>query len=190
MKFFYLFLAVIINSVTYGATRMPCQLIDFNEVIDAALPQIDSYSAQGISSNAIKNQINLLQQCVKKYAVCIAERPPATSVWLSRELKSPLKDNFDPVKRELAFGLVQYIDKKTGDLICSISQNNNVQAVPWFGSSWVIGKGLVKKYEIWDAHFNTVMTPKSLYDAFLISHQESVKDKHWIKSYNFTEPKD
>jgi hypothetical protein len=191
MRSFYLVLALIISATTYGGSRMPCQYIDFDELVDGGLPPSDMLARDQIIADKFRKQhIALLQQCIEKYSVCIVEMPPKVSTWFNRKLKLPVDDNFDPTERDLAFGLVQYIDKETGNQICTIANNNFMQAVPWYGFSWVIGNGLIKKYELFDAQFKIAMTPKSLYDALLASHMRAVKYNRWIKSYNFTEPKD
>jgi hypothetical protein len=189
MRYLYLVLALLISSTIFGASRMPCQYIDFDELTNGALPPVDMLD-RDVTIKFRNQEIRLLQQCVEQYSVCIVEMPPKVSTWFSNNLKPPVDNNFNPWKSVLAFGLLQYTDEKTGEKICMAAHNLLSQAVPWYGSSWVIGNGLVKKYEIWDAPFTLAITPRKLYDALLMAHQESVKDNHWIKSYNFIEPKD
>jgi len=188
MRYLYLVAILLISSAANAESRMPCQYIDFDELVDDALPYFHRLASDEMVARELrKQQIDLLKQCIEKYAVCIVEMPPKVSIWFNKELKAPIDDNFDPVKRDLAFGLIQYTDKTTGEQICITAQSGDAQALPWLAYSWVIGNGLVKKYDICSKYFHMAMTPKNVYDALLASHQRAVTYLHWIKSYNLSE---
>jgi hypothetical protein len=189
MRYLYLVLALILSATTYGASRMPCEWIDFDELVYDALPYFHRLSGDEVIAQTLrKQQIALLQKCIEQYSVCIIEMPPKVSTWFSKELKSSFDRDGDVWKSDLAFGVIQYTDKKTGEQICMVAQSGDTQAVPWLSYSWVVSKGVIKKYDICSAYFHMAMTPRSLYDALLMSHKEAVSDNQWIKSYNV--PKD
>lgn len=178
---FCLFLFVFLLSCTLSANSLtPCEIVGFDEVAEEAIPYPDT----GVSDQDIEKEKALLIKCIKKYAVCIVEASPKSLTWLNRQLVEPVNNKYvDPLDGDLVFGLLQYTDKKTGKKVCMVTQNTLTHAVPWMGSSWVTDGKIIKKYKFWDDLFNMSMTPKSLYNALLRSHEEAVRDDRCVKSY-------
>jgi hypothetical protein len=111
----------------------------------------------------------------------MVERDTKSSNWFLKHLKEPLDRQFDPLERELVFGLIQYFDQKKGESVCIVAKNGFFQAVPWLGLSWVIKDNKTTEYELWGNRFTTVMTPKSLYHALLSEYAKTRVTPYAIK---------
>ena len=160
-------------------------MVGLPDLVEKAMPKTDTIGSTGISSRDREAEEKLLAECATKYSVCIMDAPPNNLRWLSVKLMEPADNqHFDPVKSHLVFGMIQYVDEKTGLLVCMVAKSTQAHAVPWIGSSWVTDGKTIKRYKFWDDRFNTVMTPKSLYKAILKSHEEAVRDNRCVKSYN------
>ena len=178
------FLVCLFSSFTiYGSNSKPCQVVGFKIVAEHAIPIAGNMASAGISDYDRKKEMRLLTKCINRYSVCIVEVPPKNTSWLSKKLVQPSNNTFDPVDSRLVFGMIQYVDKTSGASICIVAHNSNAQAVPWLGSSWIIDGKQVKEYEFWGDRFNTVMTPKSLYKALLISHEEAMRDNKVVRTF-------
>ena len=186
MRLCLLLLIFFINFTLYGGTRMPCQIVGFDDVAEEAIPVPGTPSSIGITNKNREEEIIVLKNCIKKYAVCIVEAPPRNRSWLDTKLIEPSDNkNFDPAETHLIFGVIQYVDKKTGNQICMAAINNVIgRAVPWYGVSWISDRQTIKQYELRGARFNTVMTPKSLYRSLLASQKNPAIKNKLIKSYN------
>jgi hypothetical protein len=172
----YLVLAGSILSFSlYGNALKPCEAVGYEKVAEYAIPSEDGTGTAYITIPGRNRAIKLLKECLHHFAVCIVEADLHSSDWLSEELIEPADGNFDSSDRRLVFGLVQYVDKKSGSSICIVAGNSFARAVPWIGESWVIdNKNIITEYELYGDRFNTSMTPSSLYKALLESHKDEV----------------
>ena len=165
MRLFLLLLFFLISLSLHGNKYTPCQIIGYNNVEEYAIPLIGTVAMDSANLSVLnrKKKIRLLKNCINKYSVCITEIPPHNSNWISEKLISPSNINFNPVKRALLFGMIQYVDKENGNKICIIAMNNFVQAVPWYGVSWINDGKIIKQYELRGARFNEWNTERRLH---------------------------
>ncbi len=190
MKLFVLGFFISFPLYSNGNNFKPCQTVGFANIEEYAIPGIDTMTmdSANLSIQGRDEKIKLLKNCINKYSVCIVETPPKNSNWLSEKLIQPDNMNFDPVKRALLFGMIQYIDKKSDNRVCIVAMNNFVQAVPWYAVSWINDGKTIKQYELRGARLNTVMTPKSLYRSLLASQKNPAIKNRLIKTYNAPKP--
>lgn len=185
MKLCFLFASLLLNTSLYAQDIKPCQIIGFDDVAEEAIPIAGTTASMGISDEDRESEKALLKKCIKNYSVCISEAPPKSSSWLNKKLMAPAdKNHFNPVSSRLVFGVVQYFDKKSGNLVCIAAINGITNAAPWYGVSWINDGKTIKKYELRGAKFSTVMTPKSLYNSLLASQKNPAIKNRLIKSYN------
>ncbi len=181
-------MGLLLSSILHGQELKPCQKIDFSAVAEYAIPNLDRTTSGGISANDIKQESAFLKKCIKKYSVCIIENPPNNSKWVNKRLIAPAFDeNFNSGDTDLVFGMLQYVDKKTGASVCIVAINEQSHVLPWYGSSWVINGDSIKEYEISSEHFTPRMTPQTLYRALLKTHEEAVINNKYRKPFD-TQP--
>lgn len=164
----------LLNYSLYGNALKPCEAVGYEQVAEYAIPSEDGTGTAYITIPGRKRAIKLLKECLHGSAVCIIEADLQSSNWLSEQLIEPADRDFDSVDRRLVFGLLQYVDKKSGSSICIVAGNTFAHAVPWIGESWVIKEGNINEYELYGDLFHTAMTPNSLYKALLKSHEDAV----------------
>lgn len=175
MRFCYFLLLFFINYSLFAKNLNPCQMIDFDIVLDDTVPRETNINFAGISIEGRNEEVALLKKCLKGYSVCIVETKMGSKNWFRKQLIVPDDEGFDPDERTLIFGLVQYFDEKTNSSVCILGANSFAHAIPWVVESWVIHEGGIRRYEIWDTRYNLGMTPSELYQAFLDSHKEAVE---------------
>lgn len=190
MKIHILLAGIFLSSTLHGKELKPCQIIGYDSVEEYAIPGVDTMTmaSANMSIQDREQKKNLLKKCINNYSVCIVETPPKNSTWLSEKLIQPINKNFVPGESHLLFGMIQYVDKKTGDKICIVAQNGFSQTVPWYGVSWVNDGKTIKQYEIWDDLFSPAITPSNLYKALFNSQKNSGTKNDFIKSYNAQKP--
>ena len=150
-SYLFVLLGFFINFTLYGNELRPCQTVGFDSIVEYAIPEINTMAmdSANLSLPDRDKKIRGLKNCINKYSVCIVEIPPKNSSWLNKKLIEPHNNKFDPVSRALLFGLLQYVDKQNGKQVCIVAMNNFVQAVPWYGVSWVVDRKTIKQYAFW-----------------------------------------
>lgn len=174
MKVYLMLTGIVLSFNLYGKVLKPCEMVGYEQVAEYAIPFDGSIGRPGVTLQERERSIKLLKECIHDSAVCIVEADLRSNNWISGELIEPADRGFDSVERHLVFGLLQYVDIKSGSSICIVAKNSFARAVPWIGESWVINGNNVNEYEIEGVQFNLVMTPSSLYKALLKSHEDAV----------------
>ncbi len=183
MKMCCLLVGLFLCIETYGNTQKPCEMVGYDRLIGEITRSDGTIGAPDATSERQQRLINLFKHCIHTAAVCMVELDLDSSKWLisdrwiNKQLTPPINGDFDPVNERLIFGLLQFIDEKTGSSVCIVAKNSFARAIPWYGSSWVISDKDIKEYEIYSDKFTTVMTPNSLYNTLLEVHQEAVAEK-------------
>lgn len=177
IRLYWILWGLFLPTILHGNSLKPCQIVGFDKIVKYALPESISEDADSLDGD-IYEKIKLLKKCISSYETCIVEAQPRSLNWLNKKLIKPLNNNFDPLRRHLVFGLLQYFDEKRNVFVCTVANNSFTLAAPWIGKSWVTKDSkVIEKYELDGIRFSLVMTPESLYRALLLSYVDSVNNK-------------
>lgn len=166
-----------LTTILHGNSLKPCQIVGFDKIVEYAIPESRSEDANLLDSD-VYEKVKILKKCISSYETCIVEAQPKSINWLNKKLIKPINNKFDPLKRHLVFGLLQYFDEERNVFVCTVANNSFTLAAPWIGKSWVINDSkIMNKYELDGIRFSSVMTPESLYNALLLSYADSVNNK-------------
>ncbi|MBL7481323.1 hypothetical protein [Legionella bononiensis] len=178
MRIYCLLIGLFFSIELYGDTPKPCEAVGFDKLIKYIT--VSDGHMLFATADGERNMIKLFKKCIHTAAVCIVQVDMKSNNWkrrknwINEQLIPPVDEDFDPVKGELVFGLLQYVDKKNNESVCIVAKNSFAHAIPWYGRSWVVTEQDIKDYEIYGSQFHIAMTPNSLYKALLQAHQEAV----------------
>jgi len=68
--------------------------------------------------------------------VCVIGKPPKNYKWTNEKLMMPSANDNEKFNSEyirLVFGMLQYVDKKTGASVCIVALNEQSHVLPWYG---------------------------------------------------------
>ena len=163
MKIYLVLGSLLFNCALYATTIKPCEAVGYERVIEQSLPLYKS----GISPRAREEALVILKKCISEKSVCIVGDTPKSDQWLSTELIAPENNDFDPVKIDLIFAMIQYADKKTGLSYCIAARYDFTYLIEWNAKKWTVDGTTVKENKIYDKRFARIKTPNSLYKALL-----------------------
>ena len=163
MKHYLILICLIFNCATHAATLKPCQAVGYERVGERTIP----LHISGFSPKAREEALIILKKCISENAVCIVGDNPQSAQWLSTELIEPQNGDFDPMKTDLIFALIQYVDTKTGLSYCITARYDFTDTIEWNAKKWIIDGKHIKENRLYDKSLGRVKTPKSLYKVLL-----------------------
>lgn len=167
MKIYLTLGSLLFNCALYATALKPCEVIGYERVVEQGLPLYKT----GISPQAREEALVILKKCISEDAVCIIGDTPKTTQWLSTEFIEPQNGNFDPMKTDLVFGMIQYADKETGLSYCIAARYDFSYLSAWNAKKWIIEGKTIQEVELYDDILFRVKTPKSLYHALLTAKE-------------------
>ncbi len=148
--------------VLFADEQRPCEFVPQEEIISAGIEKTM------FKDSDRERHKNLLKGCIDNHTVCFVGMPPDNKMWVQEKLQPPSEEGYKG--EELIFGVVQYSNEKNHESVCIVAQNLFVNAVPWFGTGWIIENGKVKS-NFTIEEFDSVVNPKSLFKTLSTARQ-------------------